>query len=80
MLVESEEALEEGIAMLENTQLDNVVAMDLEWRPDNAGCNNPVALIQLATPHACLLIRTRRFRRHESLPAILQTFLGYIRC
>lgn len=46
-----------------------------EWRPDWQGVCNPVALMQLATPTACLIIRTRNFRKGRTLPWALESFL-----
>lgn len=75
MVAETDYGLVEGLEMLETSMRDNLVALDLEWRPDRQGFTNPVALMQLATPTACLLIRTRNFRQERTLPWALESFL-----
>lgn len=50
-----------------------------EWRPDAQRFeSNPVALMQIATPGACLLIRTHRLRESEVLPPALEDFFRYV--
>ncbi len=62
-LVEEEALLPDALAFLTGDLHDEdraqVVAIDLEWRPDRfKDRNNPVALIQLATTTRCVLLRT----------------------
>lgn len=50
------------------------VAIDLEWRPEWRGARQPtrVALIQLATPSVCLLVRTCLLPLSPPLQAFLR--------
>jgi len=68
-LVEDEASLPDALAFLtgdlrgedhaDRAQTFQIVAIDLEWRPDRFKFgNNPVALIQLATTTRCVLLRT----------------------
>ena len=62
-VVEDEGLLSDALAFLvedrEAHERTQVIAIDLEWRPDRIkAANNPVALIQLATTTRCVLLRT----------------------
>eukprot|EP00890_Picochlorum_soloecismus_P000282 jgi/Picsp_1/1254/NSC_04735-R1_3 -5 exonuclease len=72
IVVETMEELEAAITRLKESMLDNVIAIDLEWRPDNKYTNNSVALIQLASSSCCVLLRFCKLG--DRLPATLIKF------
>ena len=70
-LVESHQELAPALSSLRASMEDSIIAIDLEWRPDHRpSSNNPVALIQLASGTACVLIRCCRLGG-RTLPAAL---------
>lgn len=73
ILVERLEELHSAMTKLKESMLDNVIAIDLEWRPDNKYTNNSVALIQLASGSCCVLLRFCKLG--DRLPAALLKFL-----
>lgn len=54
--------------------LQDVIGIDLEWKPDNAQEENNVALMQLASQTVVLLIRTCKI----GVPKKLINFLRYL--
>ena len=74
ILVEKVEDVGPALQTLRRKMVDRVVAIDLEWRPDNKWTNNKVALIQLASDTCCLLLRCCNWGR--SLPQPLIQFFG----
>ena len=53
------------------------VGWDMEWEPDRNGTDNPVALMQFADEHICLLLRTYIAERAAAvnwLPTVVHRF------
>jgi hypothetical protein len=72
IVVERLEQVDPAMNKLRESMLDNVIAIDLEWRPDNKYTNNSVALIQLASGSCCVLLRFCKLG--NKLPAKLIKF------
>ena len=59
LLVDRPLQLPDAIRTLRASMTDQILGLDLEWKPDRyPGSNNPVALIQIASTTCCLLVRT----------------------
>jgi hypothetical protein len=73
-VVESAAQVGPALEALRASMADCVVGIDLEWRPDyRPGSNNRVALIQLASASACVLVRCCRMG-FALPPALLRFF------
>ena len=69
-LVACLDQLDSALAALRASLQDSIIAIDLEWKPDNK-TSNPVGLIQLASATVCVLIKCRCFTARHTLPAPL---------
>lgn len=69
IVVERDDRIDWALEKLFQGMSDDVLAIDLEWRPDSKYTDNPVALIQLASDSCCVLFRCHRW---EALPKQLQ--------
>lgn len=58
-VVDNAEHAEDAIKKLRASMQDRVLAIDLEWRPEyTAGQRSPVAVMQLASATACVILHT----------------------
>lgn len=65
--------LEPAIQSLRNSMQDDIISIDLEWKPDfRPDSNNKIALIQLATSTSCVLIRACNLGK--TMPSALLKF------
>lgn len=69
IVVERDDRIDWALEKLLQSMRDDIIAIDLEWRPDSKNTDNPVALIQLANDSCCVLFRCQQW---EELPTQLQ--------
>mmetsp|Transcript_965 Transcript_965/g.2008 ORF Transcript_965/g.2008 Transcript_965/m.2008 type:complete len:390 (-) Transcript_965:350-1519(-) len=69
IVVERDDRIDWALETLLQSKHDDILAIDLEWRPDSKYSDNPVALIQIASDSCCVLFRCHRW---EVLPMQLQ--------
>lgn len=76
VVVENVSSLPRALAQLKESMHDDLVAVDLEWRPAvKVGAPTRVALLQLASSSMCVLIRLCMMG--AAFPACLATFFRY---
>lgn len=76
LVADKSEHLEPGLAFLEASMIDNVVGIDLEWKPDTESDEEKktkVALMQLAAGNTVLLVRLHE--EEDYMPPALESFL-----
>ena len=73
LLVEEEAALPRALSRLRESMEDDVIGIDLEWRPSfRPGASHRVALMQLASSSVCVLVRLCNMGR--TFPPVLAKF------
>ncbi len=72
-VVERSGQIPEALRLLRESMEDNIVSIDLEWKPDFVRDTSKVALMQLASATCCILIRSCKLK--HVLPEPLLEFL-----